>query len=236
VLLGLLLLFWPDKGAEALIMFVGAFALLTGLIVTIHASTARYRIWGASMVGGLITLILGLIALFWPGITAAVLVYMIAAWALLFGLIEIIAGLSIGAGSPAGALATGIGLVTVVLALLLFAAPEVGVVAAAWLIALYFLLNGGLTVYHAIEIRRARARSHRRRLAWPGAFCYHLSNIEEALTGTSSRRPSWKPTGRIIASRGRCEPGRHWRRRKSPPSRGPKGRRGRKTDGAPFPR
>lgn len=165
VLLGLLLLLWPDKGAEALIMFVGAFALLTGLIATIHASAARYRVWRASIIGGLITIALGLIALFWPGITAAVLVYMIAAWALVFGALEVIAGLAIGAGSPPGALATGIGLVTVVLALLLFAAPEVGVVAAAWLIALYFLLNGGLTVYHGIEIRRALARRHGRGLA-----------------------------------------------------------------------
>ena len=156
VILGLLLLFWPDKGAEALVMFVGAFALVTGLIGTIHASAARYPIWGVSVFGGLLTVALGLIALLWPGITATVLIYMMAAWALMVGLIDIVAGLVIGLEMPVGALATGLGLVSVVLALLMFCLPEVGIVAAAWLIGFYFLFNGGLTIYNAVEVRRYR--------------------------------------------------------------------------------
>ncbi len=157
-ILGLLLLLWPDKGAEAVLMFVGAFALVTGAISTFHASRARYPVWGVSIVGGIITLILGLIALFWPGLTATVLVYIVAAWALVFGTIEIIGGLAVGIGIPAGALATGLGLISVVLALLLFFMPEAGVVAAAWLIGFYFLLSGGLGIYHAVEVRRRGRR------------------------------------------------------------------------------
>lgn len=160
VILGVMLLVWPDKGAEALIMFVGAFALLTGLISTIHASLARHPVWGASITGGLLTLLLGLVALFWPGLTATVLVYLVGAWALIFGVIEVFGGVTIGAGSPAGALATGVGLISIVLAILLFIVPEAGIVVAAWLLGFYFLTSGGLTVYHAIEVRR-----HLRRLA-----------------------------------------------------------------------
>ncbi len=158
VILGLLLLFWPDKGAEALIMFVGAFALLTGLIATVHASVTRHAIRGASLTGGILTIALGLIALFWPGITATVLVYFVAAWALVLGAIQVIAGLSIGAGSPLGAIAAGIGLISVVLAMLLFLAPRAGIVVAAWLIAFYFLATGALTIYDAIELRRRTRR------------------------------------------------------------------------------
>lgn len=164
-LVGLLLLVWPGKGAQALIMFVGAFALLTGLVATIHASMARYPIGSVSIAGGLLTVLLGLIALFWPGLTATVLIYVVAAWALLIGLIEIIGGLAIGLGSPAGALAAGVGLVSVVLALLLFIVPEAGVVAAAWMIGFYFLASGGLTIYHAIEVRRERHLRRRAGLA-----------------------------------------------------------------------
>ncbi len=160
IVFGILLLAWPDKSVQAVIMVIGAFALLTGLVSTIHASSARYPLWGASIFGGLITLALGLIALFWPGITATMLIYFIAAWALVFGLIEILGGLTVGAGSPPGALATGVGLITVVLAILLFSMPEAGVVAAAWLIGVYFLASGGLTIYHAVETRRFRSRTH----------------------------------------------------------------------------
>jgi uncharacterized membrane protein HdeD (DUF308 family) len=154
VLLGLLLLVWPDKSAEALIMFVGAFALLTGLIITMHALGARYLLWRGSLTGGLLTVALGLIALLWPGITAAVVIYLIAAWALVFGIVEVLAGLTVGAGSPVGALVMGIGIVSIILALILFVVPEAGIVMAAWLIGFYFLASGGLTVYNAIEVRR----------------------------------------------------------------------------------
>ncbi|MGD9496184.1 MAG: DUF308 domain-containing protein, partial [Armatimonadota bacterium] len=47
-----------------------------------------------------------------------------------------------------------------VLALLLLMVPEAGVVVASWLIGLYLLLTGALTIYHAIELRRG-LRSHR---------------------------------------------------------------------------
>jgi uncharacterized membrane protein HdeD (DUF308 family) len=158
VVLGLLLLVWPDRSAEALIMLVGAFALGIGLISTIHAFTARFPLWGASITGGLITLALGVIALFWPDITATFLIYLIAAWALLFGIVEIMGGLAIGIGAPAGALVAGVGLVSVVVALLLFVVPEAGIVTAAWLLGVYFVASGGLTVYHAVEVRRSRRR------------------------------------------------------------------------------
>jgi len=157
-ILGLLLLFWPDKSADAVIMFVGAFALITGLIATIHAATAKYSLWGTSIFGGLVTIALGLIAFFWPDLTATILVYIVAIWALVVGMIEIVGGLAIGAGSSAGALTTGLGLVSVVLAMLLFMVPEAGIIAAAWLIGAYFLAHGGLTAYHAIEVRRSSRR------------------------------------------------------------------------------
>ena len=158
MIIGVLLLVWPNRGAETVIMLVGAFALLTGLVATIHASTTRYPLWRMSVAGGLLTLALGLVALFWPGLTATVLILIVAIWALAFGVIEILAGVTVGAGSPIGALVTGIGLVSVILAILLFAAPDIGVVAAAWLIAFYLLAYGGLTIYQAVELRRSASR------------------------------------------------------------------------------
>ncbi len=160
VILGLLLLLSPDRAAEAVIMFVGIFALAAGILSVVHALVARYYFWGTSITGGLLTIALGLIALFWPGLTATVLVYVVAAWAVLFGLMELIGGVAIGSGSVAGTLTLGVGLVSVVLGVLLFAAPEVGVVAAAWLLGIYFLASGALTVYHAAEVRRMFSRRH----------------------------------------------------------------------------
>ncbi len=160
-IIGALMLACPEKSAETLIMLVGAFAVITGLISTINAASSRFDVWRTSLASGVVTLLLGLVALLMPGITASILVYMVAAWALLFGIIEIAAGISLSAAGAIGPLTIGVGLISVVLALILFAIPEAGVVAATWLVGFYFLATGALTVYHAIEIR---ARSRRR---WP---------------------------------------------------------------------
>ena len=161
--IGLLLVVWPDKSAEVLVMFVGAFALFTGALISLQGYAARYPGRSASIVGGMLTLVFGLVALAWPGAIATVVVYVIAAWALLFGILEIIGGMMIGLSSPPGALATGIGIVTVVLAIILFIAPYAGIFAAAWLVGFYLLATGSLTVYQAIK---ARGRAGRPDVRW----------------------------------------------------------------------
>ncbi|MGD9498247.1 MAG: HdeD family acid-resistance protein, partial [Armatimonadota bacterium] len=154
VVIGVLLLVWPGEGAEALIMLVGAFAVVAGIFGIVGAAGAGDHLRGFGMASGIVTLTLGLIALLWPGLTANVLVYIVAVWALLFGLVEIAAGVSMPVPGSIKALTTGIGLISVVLALLLLMVPEAGVVVASWLIGLYLLLTGALTIYHAIELRR----------------------------------------------------------------------------------
>lgn len=154
VLLGLLLLAWPKESAEAFVMLIGAFALLVGLVRTLNATAWRGPIRGFALTSGIVTLLLGLAAFLWPGLTATVFVLLVAAWALLFGLFEIAVGLAMPPGIPAKALTMGMGLISVTLAILLAVAPEVGIVAASWLIGFYFLATGALTIYYAIELRR----------------------------------------------------------------------------------
>lgn len=152
-LLGVMLLAWPQKSVETVIMFIGAFAVITGAVAIANALGSRYDLWGFSMTGGLLTLLLGLTALLWPGVTGTVVIYLVAAWAVLFGVVEILAGLALPAG-PMRAVPLGVGLISVALALILLLEPTVGLVAAAWVIGFYLFATGGLTAYHAIELRR----------------------------------------------------------------------------------
>lgn len=153
VVLGVLLIAWPDQGAEALVMLIGLFMIVSGIMALVGALALRGLGWGFGLTGAIVTLLLGLLAFVWPGITAGLLVLLVAAWALVFGIIEVITGLVL-PPSTIRSLTIGLGLISVVLALLLFAEPEVGVVIASWLLGLYFLTTGALRIYQATQVPR----------------------------------------------------------------------------------
>ncbi len=76
---------------------------------------------------GVVGIMVGIIAFAWPGLTAVVLLILIAAWALVTGIFEIVGGL----GLPAGA--SGKGLLTLTLIIGIYA-----IIAAITLFALAF--------------------------------------------------------------------------------------------------
>ncbi len=156
VILGVMLFAWPEKSVEAFVMLFGLFAILAGLLSIVGAIWARHHVWGLSFTGGILTLLIGLLAFLGPGITATVLVWLVAVWALVFGVVEILAGALLPGGEMLRAVAMGIGLVTVALGALLLVDPRVGIVAASLLVGLYLLMSGALTIYHALMLRSAR--------------------------------------------------------------------------------
>jgi len=155
VTLGVMLFAWPEKSAEAFIILFGLFAIVTGLLSIVGAVSARHQVWGLSLTSGVLTVIIGLVAFLWPGLTATVLVWLVAVWALVFGVLEILGGAWVPGGEMLRAVAMGIGLVTVALGALLLIDPGVGIVAASLLVGLYFLMSGALTIYHALMLRTA---------------------------------------------------------------------------------
>jgi len=155
VTVGAMLLVWPQKSAEALLMLVGAFAVLTGALAIAHAAAARYRVWPASLSGGLMTVALGLIAWLWPDVTATILVYAVAVWALLFGLVELIAASAIARMGIDESLPRALGIISIIFSMLLLVRPGAGVIAAMWLIGIYLLATGGVLVHYAIRLRSA---------------------------------------------------------------------------------
>ena len=105
---------------------------------------------------GLANLAAGVIALAWPGPTALVLVLIVAAWAVITGLLEI--GAAFGAGEPTGTRALFIlgGLASIAFGVVLFARPGVGAITLALLFGLFNLIYGGWAQTQGIELRRTQ--------------------------------------------------------------------------------
>lgn len=155
ILFGILALVWPNITLQALIIFFGAYALVDGLFTLFSALTARdrYGRWGRLALIGLLGFALGLLALVWPKTTGLVLLYLIAARALLVGLFEIIAAVELRRAIPGEWLLGLSGILSVVFGVLLSIWPGSGAVAIAWLIGIYAILFGMLLIVLAFRLR-----------------------------------------------------------------------------------
>ncbi len=155
VLFGLAALFWPGLTLLVLVYIFGAFALVEGIIAIYHSFQERsmQTNWWMLLLEGIAGVILGILVFIWPGITALVLLYLIAAWAIITGIIELVAAFTTGMGwvlAIAGAL-------SILLGIVLFARPVAGILSLVWLIGIYAIIWGVLLIIRAFQARSAPA-------------------------------------------------------------------------------
>src|SRR5215469_16961359 len=91
---GLLTFFLPGITLVTLVLLFGAYALVDGVCNVIAFFRVASHHW-ALLIEGVIGGIAGILTFLWPAITALVLLYLIAFWAVFTGVFEIIAGIRI---------------------------------------------------------------------------------------------------------------------------------------------
>jgi len=163
ILFGVLAFVWPAVTLLTLIVMFGVYAIVDGL-VAIGTSFSRAKDsprWWVFLVEGVINIGAGVIALLWPGLATLVLVYMIASWAVITGILEIAAAVRLRDEiSNEWVLGLG-GFVSIVLGVLLFLQPAAGGLAIVWIIAGYALIFGVLLVILGFRLRSWRAPNPR---------------------------------------------------------------------------
>jgi uncharacterized membrane protein HdeD (DUF308 family) len=156
IVFGLIALFLPGLTLAALVLLFGAYSLVDGVFgvaAAVRAAEAQHR-WGWLLVEGIAGILTGIITFLWPAITAFVLLYLIAVWALVTGVLEVVAGLHLrGHLANEWMLVLG-GIASIVFGVLLILQPLAGALALAWLIGLYALVFGLLMLMLAFRIRR----------------------------------------------------------------------------------
>jgi len=91
---GILVFMQPGMSLEALVLLFGAYALIDGVMAIWTAISGRNVIehWVVLLLGGLCGVGIGVLTFMVPGITALVLEFYIAFWAILIGVLGIVAG------------------------------------------------------------------------------------------------------------------------------------------------
>lgn len=155
VLFGLAAFVWPGITLLALVTLFGVYALVDGILALVTALTrdTGRRNWWALLAEGLAGIAIGIVTFIWPGITAFGLLYLIAFWALVTGVFEIITAIRLRreiAGEWMMALA---GVLSIAFALLLVIYPLAGAMSVLWIIGSYAIFFGVLMIVLAFRLR-----------------------------------------------------------------------------------
>lgn len=144
VLFGLVAIFWPGISLAALVTLFGAYALLDGAVTLLLALRLPALSPGRSLLvaTGLAGLAVGLVSVLWPQATVTLLIYVLAAWLVLFGLIAISHSLQMRKQIADWPVSRG-GLLLLVIGLLLALFPDAVALAATWVLGILALLIGG---------------------------------------------------------------------------------------------
>jgi uncharacterized membrane protein HdeD (DUF308 family) len=161
VLFGFAALFLPLDTLAAVGRAFGAYAILEGtLVVLIGMRGARYR--GAFIGEGASGVVAGLVILAWPGITALVLLYVVAIWAILSGVAEMIAAVLLRREIEGEWALFLVGVLSVALGAAMAFLPGVGLPSLVWLVGVYALAVGVALVALAFRVRGLQRRERGR--------------------------------------------------------------------------
>jgi uncharacterized membrane protein HdeD (DUF308 family) len=155
ILFGLSAFIWPGLTLAVLILLFGAYVLVDGIFSIVGAVRASrlHERWWPMAVEGVAGIIAGLIAFFFPGITAIALLLLIATWAIVTGIFEIAQAIQLRQVVSNEWLMGLSGLASIVFGILLIVIPAAGALALVWLIGAYALVFGVLLLILAFRLR-----------------------------------------------------------------------------------
>jgi uncharacterized membrane protein HdeD (DUF308 family) len=155
VIAGIIALAWPSVTVLVLVILFAVYAFSDSVVQGMRAfsSGAAGPVVGHLLLG-LVDIAAGVVALTWPGPTALVLVFVVAAWAVAGGIVEFAAGFGVGEAAGTRALFLIGGLVSVAFGVVLFARPGVGALTLALLFGLFALIYGISQVSAGIQLRQ----------------------------------------------------------------------------------
>lgn len=156
ILYGLTALLLPLATLQILVLFFGAYAIVDGIIAIIAAVTNRagHDRWWLLLLEGLLGIGAGVIVLLRPGLATLVLLAVIGAWAMVTGILEIIAAIQLRKEIHGEWLLALGGLASIVFGVLVWLFPTAGAVTIAWLIGWYALIYGGSLVGLGLRLRK----------------------------------------------------------------------------------
>jgi uncharacterized membrane protein HdeD (DUF308 family) len=160
ILFGLAAFLFPGITLGALILLFATYAVLDGVFAIVAGIRAakHHERWGPLLLEGIAGIAAGVLTFGWPALTAVVLLYLIAGWSILTGVLEIAAAVRLRRTIQGEWLLGLNGAFSVLFGILLVAIPVIGLLTLVWLVGAYALVFGLLLLGLAFRLRRHPVR------------------------------------------------------------------------------
>jgi uncharacterized membrane protein HdeD (DUF308 family) len=168
LILGFVAFAWPGITLGALVLLFGVYALVDGIMAIIgawRASRAHER-WGALVLEGIVGIAAAVVTVLWPAITALALVYLIATWAIVTGVLELTAAVRLRQVISGEWLMALSGIASILFGILAIIVPLAGAVGIAFMFGFYQVFFGVLLISLGFRLR-SWSRTHTTRTTIP---------------------------------------------------------------------
>lgn len=157
VIFGIICFFETGATIAALVFVIGFFFILDGILMLIGAarssSAASTGSWWALLLGGVLGIVAGILTFMWPGLTAFTLAMLVAAWALITGVFELITAIRLRKTLPNDWLWILNGVLSIFLGIIVVVWPAAGLIGLVYLLGFYALIAGFTMIGLAFKLR-----------------------------------------------------------------------------------
>jgi uncharacterized membrane protein HdeD (DUF308 family) len=157
IVFGIIALLMPGVTIAALVLWFAAYMLVDGIFAIVAGvrAAARHERWGALIFEGIVDLIAGAIAVFMPIATILAFVYLNAAWAIVSGVLMLVAVFRLSPTHGKWLLALA-GIFSVIWGVLVAIAPIAGALVMTLWLGAYALVFGVALLALGLRLRRER--------------------------------------------------------------------------------
>jgi uncharacterized membrane protein HdeD (DUF308 family) len=162
ILFGLICLLTPGIAVEVFVILFAAYMLVDGVFAIVSGIRAARNgeRWGLLILEGIVDLAAGAVAFLWPAITLVALIWLVAAWAIVSGVLMLAAAFSLKLDHGRWWLGLG-GIASIIFGALLAIEPLVGAVVLTLWIGAYSLVFGIFLLILAFQLHSKKEERER---------------------------------------------------------------------------
>jgi uncharacterized membrane protein HdeD (DUF308 family) len=157
--LGVWALLFPGATLAAVVLLLGAFLIVDGIIACVKAFQIMRSdaSWGILLLEGILGLAVGIAIYVWPGISILSLAYLVGYWAIFSGVVTIIGAARLRTHVRGEWLYAIFGVISLLFGLFVLVAPTAGLAYIVFMIAFYGFFTGITLIVLAFRARRLPA-------------------------------------------------------------------------------